>query len=357
MATDKLATWASSLEFSSLPSPVVDAAVRSFQNSLGCIVGGSDHPTVQRTIQGLKSTFGHAKSSIFGQINKTGSAILADISNTALINGIASHVHDYDDTHLHTVIHPAGAVVVALLAYAESESSQGRPVSGKSFITALVAGIEVSLRVGNAVSPKHYSEGWHITGTVSPIAVAAALANLLHLPPDKANNALGLAATQPVGIRIQFGTDTKAFHAGRAAQNGMLAAQLAQAGFTAASDALEGRRGWVEVLGNGSNSLDEQVNQLLTYSAQKDGDSQRETWEIEKNTFKPFPCGIVIHPTIDACIQLHNEHNLHSNKTTLSKIKSIHLKVHPLVLDLTGNKTPKTVLKPSSASTTAPQSG
>ncbi|KAJ9658511.1 hypothetical protein H2198_003663 [Neophaeococcomyces mojaviensis] len=344
MATKQLATWACSLEFSSVPRAVVDAAVRSFQNSLGCIVGGSTHPTVQQAIEALKPTFGDAKHTIFGQSTKNASALLTDASNAALINGIASHVHDFDDTHLHTVIHPAGAVVVALLACSESEKARGRSVSGKDFITALVAGIEIGLRVGNAVSPNHYSEGWHITGTVSPIAVAAALSNLLHLQPDKATNALGIASTQPVGIRVHFGTDTKAFHAGRAAQNGMLAAQLAQGGFTAASDALEGRRGWVEVLGNNSNSLDEQLEQLATFSKQDQSNLNRERWEIEKNTFKPFPCGIVIHPTIDACIQLHNTHNL-SDRTNIERIKTIHLKVHPLVFDLTGKKTPKNGLE------------
>lgn len=362
MATQDLATWISALKYSDIPASVINAAVRSFQNSLGSIIGGSNHPTTQKAIRafqaGVNSTctcLGQSYS--WNEQNLTsGSSVpndekgfFTDVSHAVLINGIASHVHDYDDTHLHTVIHPAGAVVVSLIAYAEHlKSTTGRAVTGEEFIAALIAGIETSLRLGNSVSPEHYSAGWHITGTVSPLGVAAALSNLVNLSPEVTSHSLGIASTQPVGIRAHFGTDTKPFHVGRAAQNGIAAVQLAEAGFTAASDSLEGRRGWVEVLGHNANSLNEQMEQLLQLSSKaktsdtikpSDG-SERELWEIEKNTFKPFPCGIVIHPTIDACIQLHNEQDL-TTQSALDDIDSIHLKVHHLVLDLTGKKTPR----------------
>jgi len=348
MATQQLAKWASSLEYSSLPQPVIDVAIRSFQNSLGSILGGSNHSTTLRALKALEPLFSDRKCTIFGHATLKGSAISCDLQNAALINGIASHVHDYDDTHLHTVIHPAGAVVVSLLASAEYlKLEEGRVVTGKDFITALIVGIEVGLRIGNAVSPEHYHEGWHITGTVSPMAVAAAPSHLLRLTQEQTANAIGIASTQPVGVRVHFGTDTKPFHVGRAAQNGILGAVLARGDFTSAPDALEGRRGWVEVLGNGSNALAEQVDQpqkLLDQSQEVPSTGERDLWEIEKNTFKPFPCGIVIHPTIDACIQLHNEHDL-KDASNLDNVQSIHLRVHPLVLDLTGKKTPKNGLE------------
>lgn len=344
MATKQLADWVAALDYSSLRQPVIDAAVRTFQNSLGSILGGSNHQTTQRTIKALQPLFGDRRCTIIGHATLADSAVFCDLQNAALINGVASHVHDYDDTHLHTVIHSAGAVVVSLLASAEHlKLADGRVVTGKEFLTALIAGIEVGLRIGNAVSPKHYDEGWHITGTVSPMAVAAALSNLLHLTPEQTANAIGISSTQPVGVRVHFGTDTKALHVGLAAQNGIQSAMLARGGYTAASDALEGRRGWVEVLGNGSNTLDLQITQLTKFAEQDKAGSEGEKrglWEIEKNTFKPFPCGIVIHPTIDACIQLHNEQKL-NDKNTLNKIQSVRLRVHPLVLDLTGKKTPK----------------
>lgn len=341
MATRQLAQWICDLKYADLPENVVHAAVRSFQNSLGCIIGGARHPT---TIKALKSQSLEPSTPIctlIGQQEEHGTAQRSSRSGAVLVNGIASHVHDYDDTHLHTIIHPTGAIVVALLADIECEKARsGKVTSGKDFITALVVGIETSLRLGNAVSPNHYSAGWHITGTVSPIGVAAALSKLNGLSVEQTVHAIGIASTQPVGIRAHFGTDTKAFHAGRAAQDGIEAVNLASCGFTAAQDALEGRRGWVEVLGHGANSLDEQISQLLTLAEAAKSGKQAESWEIEKNTFKPFPCGIVIHPTIDACIQLHEELGL-KDKARLQKTDSVHLKVHHLVLDLTGKKEPR----------------
>lgn len=365
MATDTFANWISSLTFSDLPPSVLDAAVKSFQNSLGCIIGGALHPTTQKAIRAFQSGVSQS-CTVIGQSHatnhKTGTSeevgadrssaaggLRTDLSHAVLVNGIASHVHDYDDTHLHTVVHPAGAIVVSLLAYAEDlRANSDRVVAGQEFLTALVVGIETSLRLGNAISPEHYSAGWHITGTVSPLGVAAALSNLLRLDPETTSHALGIASTQPVGIRVHFGTDTKPLHVGRAAQNGISAVKLAQAGFTAADDSLEGRRGWVEVLGHSANTLDTQLQQLLHLSSvakgshpnQSSSNSGQEQWEIEKNTFKPFPCGIVIHPTIDACIQLHNEQDL-ASQSALDNIESVHLKVHHLVLDLTGKKSPR----------------
>ena len=358
MATQVLADWVSSVSLEGLPQPVINASIRSFQNALGCIIGGSNHPTSQRALDSLRALSSTPTCTVIGQSGSTGDLKL-DLQTTVLINGIASHVHDYDDTHLYTVIHPAGAIVVATLAYIEHlSSSTGQAISGKQFITAVVAGIETSLRLGNAVSPNHYDHGWHITGTVSPLGVAAAISSLIGLDTTQTANALGLAATQPVGLRVHFGTDTKSFHVGRAAQNGILAAQLASGGFTAATDALEGRRGWVEILGNSADELSSQIEGLLKCS-QSDKSrvpntsnaEEREFWEIEKNTFKPFPCGIVIHPIIDACIQLHNQYfssssyNSDTEHFNPSNIVQVSLRVHTLVLDLTGKKLPRNGLE------------
>lgn len=257
-------------------------------------------------------------------------------------------MHDYDDTHLYTVIHPAGAIVASLLAHTKQIGrTTQRRITGQEFITALVVGIETSLRLGNSISPNHYTAGWHITGTVSPLGVAAALCNLLRLDANVTTAALGIASTQPVGLRVHFGTDTKALHVGRAAQIGIQAVQLAQTGFTAATDALEGKRGWIEILGHGANHLNQQLGELLSLTEKaRDRSTANLTnngatpWEIEKNTFKPFPCGIVIHPIIDACIQARNQHDL-TNSQKLEAIREVNLRVNPLVLDLTGKKTPR----------------
>lgn len=139
-------------------------------------------------------------------------------------------------------------------------------------------------------------------------------------------HAIGLAATQVTGLREMFGSDTKSFHVGRSAQNGLLAAILASHGYTSSQQALEAKRGWANVVSE-TQDLDAQVGTL------------GRVWEIEKNAFKPFPCGIVVHPIIDACIQLHGE--MAKKGLTAKEIKSVKCRVHPLVLELTGKKTPE----------------
>lgn len=154
MATEKLAQWAVSLSYSNLPPEVVKAAVRSFYNWAGCALGGSNHPTTTTAHKALSPFFGKATSSILGQ--KSDESGRTDASHAALINGIASHVHDYDDTHLETIIHPTGPVASALLAQAEAVGN----VSGENFLLALVAGIEAECKVGLGVWPAHYDIGW-----------------------------------------------------------------------------------------------------------------------------------------------------------------------------------------------------
>jgi 2-methylcitrate dehydratase PrpD len=235
---------------------------------------------------------------------------------------MSSHVLDFDDTHLKTVIHPAGPVAPAILALAEMQ-----PVTGRDFLHALILGAEVECRIGNAVYPAHYDRGWHITGTTGVFGAAAACGRLLGLSEQQMRWALGLAAAQPVGLREMFGTMTKSFHPGRASQNGLTAALLAKENFTSGDTAIEGKSGWAHVL---STSCD--------YSQITQGLGER--YEIVLNTYKPFACGIVLHPSIDGCLRLREAHNL-----TPEMIDRIDLSVHPLVLELTGRKTPQTGLE------------
>ncbi|KIW17793.1 hypothetical protein PV08_04988 [Exophiala spinifera] len=324
MATLSIANWAVSLEYTSLPESVTHAAIRSFYNWTGCALGGSNHRTTTTALKALSPFFGPSTSSILGRANVSEDSLpkRADASHAALINGIASHVHDYDDTHLETIIHPTGPVASALLAQAEAQGN----VSGKDFILALVAGIETECKVGLAVWPKHYDIGWHITSTTGSIGAAVAVGKLLKLTPEQMAHAIGIAATQVTGLREMFGSDTKSFHVGRAAQNGLTAAVLASNGYTSSLQALEAKRGWAHVVSE-TQILSEQVTTLGSI------------WEIEKNSFKPFPCGIVVHPVIDGCIQLHNE--MTSSGYKAGDIARVHCRVHPLVLELTGKKTPQ----------------
>ena len=227
-----------------------------------------------------------------------------------------SHTFDFDDTHLKTIIHPAGPVASAALALAEHTGA-----SGRALIDALVLGIDVSCRVGNAMYPEHYDRGWHITGSTGTVGAAAACARLLKLDAHQTTMALGIAASQPIGMREQFGTMTKPFHPGGAARAGLMSALLAQQGYTASPQALEAPRGMMQTIST-KNDWREITAEL----------GQR--FEISFNTYKPFACGIVIHPSIDACAQLREQ------GVQPEQAERLELKVHSLELELTGKKEP-----------------
>ena len=314
--TRTLAAYVVSSKPDDLPAPVRAEACRTLLNWAGCAVGGSRHETVDITVRALSRFAGPNQASLLGRRERM------DILHAALINGVSSHVLDFDDTHLKTVIHPAGPVAPAILALSEIQA-----VSGRDLLHALVLGAEVECRIGNAVYPAHYDRGWHITGTTGAFGAAAACGRLLGLSEQQMRWALGLAATQPVGLREMFGTMTKSFHPGRAAQNGLMAALLAKENFTSSDTGIEGRTGWAHVL---STSCDyDQITRGLG-----------EHYEILLNTYKPFACGVVLHPVIDACLQLRALHQL-----TPDAIERIDLSVHPLVLELTGKRVPKTGLE------------
>ena len=312
LVTRILAEYVATAAPEQLPQDVRKEAARTFLNWLGCAIGGCRHDAVEAALAALLPFSGPGTASILGRGERV------DPLHASLINGISSHVFDFDDTHLRTVIHPAGPLASALLAYA-----QHVPVSGPDFINALVLGAEVSCRVGNAVFPEHYDVGWHITGSTGALGAAAAVGKLLGLDAERMSWALGIAASQPVGLREQFGSMTKSFHPGRAAQNGMTAALMAAKGYTASEQSLEAKRGWLNVLSTRHDSRE--ITEGLGRS-----------YEILANTYKPFACGIVLHPSIDACIQLHKQGGFE-----IADIREVGLRVHPLVLELTGKTKPR----------------
>lgn len=285
-------------------------AHRTFLNWLGCAVGAAQHEAADAALAAVQMLQPAAQASVLGRKEKV------DMASAALVNGITSHTFDFDDTHLKTIIHPAGPVASAVLALAEHLGASGRDV-----IDALVLGIDVSCRVGNAMYPEHYDRGWHITGSTGTLGAAAACARLLKLDTQKTAMALGIAASQPVGMREQFGTMTKPFHPGGAARAGLMSALLAEHGYTASPKALEAPRGMMQTVST-KNDWNEITGEL----------GQR--FEISFNSYKPFACGIVIHPSIDACAQLRVQ------GVTPAQVERIELKVHSLVLELTGKKEP-----------------
>ena len=314
--TRTLARYIVSAKPTDLPASVRKEAARTLLNWVGCTLGGSRHETIGIAISAMAPFSGPAQASILGRKERL------DILNAALINGISSHVLDYDDTHSRNIIHPAGPVISAILALSEHH-----PVSGNEFVNALVLGVDAECRIGNSVYPKHYDVGWHITGTAGVFGAAAASGKLLGLSEQQMLWALGLAATQPVGLQEMFGSMTKSFHPGRAAQNGLTAALLASKNFTSSEQSLEAKYGWANVV-SAAHNYDDITKRL------------GESFEISKNTYKPFACGVVMHPTIDGCIQLRNE-----NKLSADEIDRVELRVHPLVMQLTSKKSPQTGLE------------
>jgi 2-methylcitrate dehydratase PrpD len=312
-ATRKLARFIVAARFTDLPARVRHAGARTLLNWVGCAIGGSHHQTVINAMAALSPFFGPGQATLIGRSER------ADVLHAALLNGISSHVLDFDDTHIETAIHPAAPVAPAILALAEH-----RRVSGPDFMAALVIGIETAFRIGMAVTPAHYKVGWHITGTAGVFGSAAAAGKLLGLNEQQMCWALGLAAAQPVGLQEMFGSMTKSFHPGRAAQNGLTAALLAHKGYTASEQALEAKRGWLNVLSSACN-----------YGALTDAG-----WEILNNSYKPFACGLVVHPVIDGCIQLRDRNGL-----TPDMIDRIELAVHPRVMDVTSIRNPRTGLE------------
>ncbi len=314
--TARLARYVVSARPEDLPEPVWKEARRAVLNWVGCAVGGARTETVELALQALAPFAGPAQASLLGRRERL------DGLHAALLNGISSHVHDFDDTHLKTVIHPSAPVLPALLALAEL-----RPVSGRDWLHAFVLGVEVECRIGNAVYPAHYDRGWHITGTAGVFGAAAACGRLLGLNERQMRWALGLAASQPVGLREMFGSMTKSFHPGRAAQNGLTAALLAARGFTSSEAALEAKSGWANVL-----STEQKWHEITG--------GLGERYEITSNSYKPFACGVVVHPVIDGCLQLRARSGV-----AAEQIERIELEVHPLVLELTGKKAPRTGLE------------
>jgi 2-methylcitrate dehydratase PrpD len=300
-----LASYVVANRWADIPDDIRHEAKRALINYVGCAIGGSPHPAMDLAIRALGPFSGERIASVLGRPERL------DPLHASLMNGISSHVEDYDDTTPKNYSHTTSPVASALFAYASAN-----PVRGREFVEAFVLGFESASRVGNTVYPSHYDVGWHMTGTIGVFGAAAAIGKLMALDVQQMVWALGLAATQSAGLREMFGSMGKAFHPGRSAQNGYAAALLAKAGFTAGERGIEGPRGFAHVMA-ASRDLTKITTRLGV------------DFDLRENTYKPFPCGIVNHPTIDGAIQIHDEHH-----PDPASIVAVRLRVAPLVLDL-----------------------
>ncbi len=300
----QLGQFVAASRWDNLPRALRHEGKRSLLNFVGCALGVAHSPPIDMALRVLLPLSGTDRVTVLGREERL------DPLGAAFINAVGANLLDYDDTHLRTVIHPTAPVAPAALALAEQ-----RGLSGAAMLHAFILGAEVECRIGNAVSPGHYARGWHITATCGIFGAAAASAKLLGLNAEQTWHALGIAASQSAGVVENIPSAAKNVGVGNAARNGLFSALLAEQGYGAAPAAIEGALGWARAMG------DEPVVANVT-------DGLDEQWELLKNTYKPYPCGIVMHAVIDACLALRHDHTL-----TGAEIAEITVSGDQLLLD------------------------
>ena len=291
-------------------------ARRGVLDWIGCALAGSGHRTITTLLNVLQETSGKPVSTVFGRKLKLG------LLDAPLANGQMGHVLDFDDTHMGgVVLHTSSPVLAALFALSERA-----PVNGEALMLAYAVGFEAGVRSGRT-APGHHKGGWHLTGTLGSIAAGVAAGKLLKLDAQKLTYAMGIASTQAAGMQQNRGTMCKSFHAGKAASNGVLAALLAERGFDSTQEIIEGKKGFSRIYSDVA-----EPEQLLA--------GLNKGWLIESNGHKPYACGVVLHPLIDAVIAIRNR-----DKIDPAQVSEIALRVNPLVLSITGVVDPSTGLQ------------
>ena len=294
--TLEVAEYSSAVSYSDLPPALVQRAKEAVIDGLGVMLAGhgSDCARVIRSYLGELGVSG--KSSVIGENARLPAQF------AALANGVSGHALDFDDTQISSVpdrvygllTHPTAPVLSAALAQAEE-----RGAGGADLLAAFAAGVEVACKVAETIDPRHYQDGFHSTGTIGVVGAAAAAARLLELDVETTRHAIGIAASKSAGIRVAFGTMTKPYHAGAAGENGVVAAKLARLGYTTDPDALDGRWGFFQVAGGGSNPHLIHGKLGNPYAFVDPGVS-----------IKPYPCGSWAHPSMDAMLELVTEHDV-----------------------------------------------
>jgi 2-methylcitrate dehydratase PrpD len=313
--TKTLARYVITSHYDDIPHDVRHEGCRALLNWMGCAIGTAHHETIDIALAALAPFAGAAQAQVLGRRERF------DILTAAFVNGVSSHVLDFDDTH-EKAVHPSAPVCPAILALGE-----WRNASGRDFLHAFILGVEVECRIALSVFPEHYETGWHVTGTAGVFGAAAAAGRLLRLNEQQMTWALGIAATQSAGLREMFGSMCKSFHPGAAARNGLSAALLAAKGFTSSEHGIEAQRGWANVLSTRFEPA------ILT-------EKLGETFELSRNMYKPYPCGLVVHAVIDGCVELKRLHGIEPDQ-----VERVELRVNKMVLELTGKKTPTTGLE------------
>ena len=310
--TSALARFLSAIRFEDLSPAAVHEAKRAVLDWVGCALAGSTHPTVNVLLATLDELGSAPVATVLGRGGRRLSLLDAPVAN-----GQMGHVLDFDDTHLGGVIlHTSTATLPALFALGEWRKSSGRDV-----IVALAAAFEAGIRVGQAAT-SHHLGGWHLTGTLGTVAAAAGSARLVGLDDKQTAFALGIACTQAAGMQQNRGSDCKSLHAGKSAYHGVLASMLASKGFNSSVEILEGSLGFTKIFSA------TQQNGAITAGLGR-------TWMIIGNGYKPYACGVVLHPLIDAMIDVSRTAN-----QPASGVERVEVLVHPDVIRITGVDAP-----------------
>lgn len=316
METELLAKMAAELAYEDLDTKTVDSAKQCFLDWLANCMCGGEMPAVRLMRQVLEA-----------DESKEGTAMVfaaapyyTSARQAALLNGMASHSQDFDDLHNASLIHLGTVVIPAALAVAQRGQS-----SGKDLIAAIVAGYEIGARIGECINPSSYYF-WHTTGTAGTFAAAAGAGNLLQLTARQMIACLGTAGTQAAGLWefLVDGAMSKALHAGKAAYNGILAADLSELGFTAAKHILEGDKGFCRAMDKSCDL------RKLTKNLGAD-------FKIVENSFKPYACCKHCHPAIYALLLL-----IEQNEIAPANVSSVVVKTNQVAASIVDNIAPQT---------------
>jgi 2-methylcitrate dehydratase PrpD len=301
-----------------IPQNVLHECRRSFVNWMGCTLGGCRHEAVEKTLPVVAAIFPGQQASLIGRRER------ASMAGAVYINVVANNAHFFNDTHLATVAHPAAPVVAVLLALAEAS-----PMSGRDFLHAMVLGIEVQCRAGNTLvaNGAHSHPGLYMAGLVGPLGAAVAASRAMNLDEDKTLAAIGISISQAGGLRESFGTLASHIVLGQSATSGLMAALFAAQGTGGPAAGLEGKNGFGSVFATDAD-------------ANAAGAGLGVEFETLLNSYKPYPCGILVHPIIDVCLDFVRAHAI-----AHTDIERVELHVNPAALVLTGRRAPKNAME------------
>ena len=317
-AAARLAEFVVKISLEECPSEAIGRVRRAALDTLGVMLAGAAEPVAAIVRKVVRAEGGIPLATVIGTTLKTAPGW------AALANGAAGHAHDFDDTNFALLGHPSVPLFSTTLAAAEAEMAAGR-----ALVHGYIIGFEIDVALGTALNPDHYTRGWHATSSIGTLGCAAAAARIMGLDVVQTRHALAIAASHASGLKENFGSMTKPYHAGHAARNGILAAQLAREGMTASETALDGHQGYVAAFGGGQ-SLDRALDTL------------GRTWHLLASgiAVKPYPSCALTHSAIDALIGLRAEHNLRPHD-----VAAVQVGVTRVVPDVLAHSRPTTALE------------